>query len=182
LSDRDQLRTLLRERSVRTGEFTLASGARSTYYIDARLTTMSGAGQALIGRVGLAALAEAGWAPDLVGGLTLGADPVSYALAHAAHSNSLTLDAFTVRKEAKDHGAGRLIEGPFSRSAAVVIVEDVVTSGGSALRAAQSVRSAGGNILGVFAIVDREQGGRHALADSGLELIARFTASELLDR
>jgi orotate phosphoribosyltransferase len=94
--DRARLRELLRERSLQQGDFTLASGARSSYYIDARPTTMSGAGQRLIGRLGLAALDAAGWRPAAVGGLTLGADPVAYAIAHAAALDGRSLDAFTV--------------------------------------------------------------------------------------
>src|SRR5690606_19313538 len=109
--DRTLLLELLRARSVRTGEFVLSSGATSSYYIDARLTTMSGSGQLLIGRLGLAAVDAQGWSPEYVGGLTLGADPVACAIAHAAASAGRSLDAFTVRKEPKEHGTGRLIEG-----------------------------------------------------------------------
>src|SRR5206468_11831949 len=105
-----RLRELLRERSVTRGDFTLASGRRSTFYIDARRTTMSGEGLALIGALGLARLAARRWTPDLVGGLTLGADPVAYALVAAAHAAGRALDAFTVRKEPKTHGTGQRIE------------------------------------------------------------------------
>src|SRR5437879_2769249 len=106
-----RLRELLRQRSVAHGDFTLASGRRSSFYIDARRTTMSGAGLALIGALGLERLTARGWAPDLVGGLTLGADPVAYAIAAAAHARGRPIDAFTVRKEAKAHGTGQRIEG-----------------------------------------------------------------------
>src|SRR5213592_3529395 len=105
-----RLRELLRERSVTRGDFTLASGRRSSFYIDARRTTMSGEGQVLIGALGLAALRARGWTPRAVGGLTLGADPVAYAIAHAARNAGVALDAFTVRKTAKTHGTGRRIE------------------------------------------------------------------------
>src|SRR6266550_5302535 len=99
----DRLRDLLLERSVRRGDFVLASGRRSSFYIDARLTTMSGEGLAVIGALGLDRLTARGWAPRAVGGLTLGADPVAYALAAAARGRGLPLDAFTVRKQAKTH-------------------------------------------------------------------------------
>src|SRR5690606_33172984 len=125
---RSALRSLLRERSVRTGDFTLASGRKSNLYIDARLTTMTGAGQLLIGQLGLAALDDAGWRPVSIGGLTLGADPVAYAIAHAAARADRPLDAFTVRKEPKGHGAGRVIEGGFKEGTDVVVVEDVMTT------------------------------------------------------
>src|SRR2546429_2527497 len=99
----DRLRDLLLERSVRRGDFVLASGRRSSFYIDARPTTMSGEGLVVIGALGLARLAARGWAPDLVGGLTLGADPVAYAVAAAARAQGRVIDAFTVRQQAEAH-------------------------------------------------------------------------------
>ncbi len=180
MTDRERLRLLLRERSIQRGDFILASGGRSTYYIDARVTTMSGAGQLLIGRLGLDALDAAGWSPSMVGGLTLGADPVSYALAHAAARAGRTLDAFTVRKGAKGHGTGRRIEGVFRAEADIVIVEDVVTTGDSALRATQVVEEAGGRVVGVLTVVDREERGRERIEGAGYPVIALFTASALL--
>ena len=178
--DRERLRERLRSRSIRQGDFTLSSGARSTYYIDARITTMSGAGQLLIGRLGLEALDAAGWAPDAVGGLTLGADPVAYAIAHAAARAGRTLDAFTVRKEAKGHGTGRRIEGGLRPESEVVVVEDVVTSGDSALRASQVLEEAGARVRGVLTLVDREDGGRDRLQNAGYPLVALYPVSELL--
>lgn len=180
LTDRERLRRLLRERSIQRGDFVLASGGRSTYYIDARVTTMSGAGQLLIGRLGLEALDAAGWAPSMVGGLTLGADPVSYSLAHAAALQGRSLDAFTVRKEPKGHGTGRRLEGVFSAEADIVIVEDVVTTGDSALRATQVVEEAGGRVMGVLTVVDREERGRDRIEGAGYPVVALFTASALL--
>jgi orotate phosphoribosyltransferase len=180
--ERHTLLELLRARSLRTGDFVLASGARSSYYIDARLTTMSGSGQLLIGQRGLAELDERGWAPDAVGGLTLGADPVAYAIAHAAAASGRTIDAFTVRKQAKEHGTGRLIEGNLRAGSRVLIVEDVITSGDSALRAVRAVEEAGARVIGVLAVVDREEGGRARIEDEGYAVAALFTASELLSR
>lgn len=177
---RARLADVLRERSVRTGEFILASGARSSFYIDARLTTMSGIGQILIGDAGLGELDEAGWAPSAIGGLTLGADPVAYAIARAATADGRTLDAFTVRKEIKSHGTGRRIEGAFQAGHAVVITEDVITSGGSALAAIHAVEEAGGRVLGVLAVVDREEGGRKRLGEAGYQVRTLFTARELV--
>lgn len=180
MTDRDRLYALLLERSIRRGDFVLASGARSSYYIDARLTTMSGLGQLLIGRLGLAALDDADWQPAAVGGLTLGADPVAYAIAHSAALAGRPLDAFTVRKEAKAHGTGRRIEGSFRPGISVVVVEDVVTSGESALRAIRAVEEEGGQVLGVLCVVDREEGGRQRLEEAGYNLVSLFEASELL--
>jgi orotate phosphoribosyltransferase len=178
-ADRSALEQLLLERSVRRGEFVLASGQRSSYYIDCRLTTMSAAGQALIGRLGLDAIRTAGWRPRSVGGLTMGADPVAYAIAGASAGDPTPIDAFSVRKEAKTHGTGRLIEGNFEAGDSVVVIEDVITSGGSALKAIEAVAAAGGKVLGVLAVVDREQGGRPRIEDAGVPVVALTTSSAL---
>ena len=146
---------------------------------------MSPEGQLLIGRLALAALRDSGWPVDAVGGLTLGADPIAYAIAHASASAAERGDgelvrAFTVRKEPKQHGTGKLIEGPFVRGDRVVVVEDVITTGGSALRAAEAVRAAGGQVVGVLALVDREEGGREAIEAAGFAVLSLVPASALL--
>jgi orotate phosphoribosyltransferase len=175
----ERLRRLLLERSVRRGDFVLSSGQRSSYYIDCRLTTMSAEGQRLIGALGWGALRDAGWRPRAVGGLTMGADPVAYAVAGASFGTELVVDAFSVRKEAKAHGTGRVIEGSFVEGDDVVIMEDVITTGGSAQRAIDSVEAAGGRVLGVLAVVDREEGGRATLERSGKDVVALVRAGEL---
>ena len=174
-----RLRELLRERSVTHGDFILASGRRSGFYIDARRTTMSGEGLAVIGALGLARLVARGWAPDLVGGLTLGADPVAYAIAAAARAQGRPLDAFTVRKQAKTHGTGRRVEGCFRPGAAIVVVEDVITTGHSAAEAIAAITAEGGRVLGVLAVVDREEGGRTTLEQAGHPVEVLVTATEL---
>ncbi len=174
-----RLSALLRERSVVHGDFVLASGRRSSYYIDARRTTMSGEGLAVIGPLALERLAARGWGPRAVGGLTLGADPVSYAIALAARAQGLGIDAFTVRKATKTHGTSRRIEGCFEPGAPVVVVEDVITTGRSAQEAIAAVEHAGGRVLGVLAVVDREEGGRDALERAGVEVEALVRAAEL---
>ena len=173
------LRRLLLERSVRRGDFVLASGQRSSYYIDCRPTTMSAEGMVLIGRLGWAAIRTAGWRARAVGGLTMGADPVAYAVAAASWGTELVLDAFSVRKEAKSHGTTRLIEGNFAPGDRVVVTEDVITSGGSAKKAVEAVRAGGGDVAGVLAVVDRGQGGRQALEAEGLPVVALTTSAEL---
>lgn len=179
MSSKSRLRGLLAERSVKSGDFTLASGRRSRYYVDARLTTMCGEGQVLVGEVCWHAIREAGWEPDFVGGMTLGADPVAYAIANHATRSGRPLDAFTVRKQPKGHGTGRQIEGGLPAGAKVVVVDDTVTSGGSLLESVKVVVRHGAIVLGVLALVDREEGGRQLLHDAGFELSAVFTAKDL---
>ncbi len=171
---------LLRERSFRLGDFVLASGRRSRYYIDCRRTTMHAEGLALVGALGLAAVRDAGWAVDAVGGLTLGADPVAYAIAAASWTAPPAVHGFTVRKAAKDHGTGRRLEGCFEAGARVVVVEDVITTGGSALEAAAAVRAEGGAVLGILAVVDRDEGGREAIAREGFAVHALVHVRDLL--
>ena len=141
---------------------------------------MSPEGLSSIGPIGLALLRERGWDADSVGGLTLGADPVSYAISYASASADRPVRAFTVRKEAKTHGTGKLIEGPFEATDRVVVIEDVITTGGSALRAVDTIRAAGARVLGVLAVVDREEGGREAIEQAGLEVVSIARVSEIL--
>jgi orotate phosphoribosyltransferase len=141
---------------------------------------MHAEGLARIGALGLASIREAGWVADAVGGLTLGADPVAYAIAAASWASPPPLHGFSVRKAAKAHGTGRRIEGCFEPGARVVVVEDVITTGASALEAAGAVRAEGGSVSGVLAVVDREEGGREAIETAGLAVRALFRVSELL--
>lgn len=176
-----QLITLLATRSARRGHFVLASGRTSELYIDARLTTMSPEGLSLIGPLGLAAISGSfGSDIDAIGGLTLGADPIAYAISYASAATTNPLRAFTVRKEAKAHGTGRQVEGPFRAGDRVVVVEDVITTGGSALKAVEVLRAHQAQILGVLALVDREEGGREALEAAGLAVVTLARASEIL--
>jgi orotate phosphoribosyltransferase len=180
MTTRRQLIELLARRSARRGNFTLASGKQSSFYIDCRLTTMSPEGLSAIGPIGLALMHERGWNPDSVGGLTLGADPVSYAISYASAGTAKPVRAFTVRKEAKAHGTGKLIEGPFEASDRVVVIEDVITTGGSALKAVEALRAAGATILGVLAVVDREEGGREAIEAAGIQVASIARVGEIL--
>lgn len=178
-ADLAALDRLLLERSVKRGHFVLASGRTSSFYVDCRLTTMSAEGLVLIGKLGLEAIREAGWTPRSVGGLTMGADPVAYAVAARSVAAGPIVDAFSVRKEAKAHGTGRRVEGNFAAGDQVVVVEDVITTGGSALKAIEAVREEGGTVLGILAVVDREEGGRAALEAAGHKVVALTTATRL---
>ena len=178
---REQLVQLLAERSARRGTFTLASGRISHFYVDCRLTTMSPDGLVLVGPLALGMLLESGWTVDSVGGLTMGADPVSYAIAYASALTGAPIRCFAVRKEPKGHGLGKRIEGSFRRGDRVVVIEDSMTTGGSALNAAAAIRAEGGEVIGALTLVDREEGAREALEAAGIPLIAFTTADELMD-
>ena len=180
MTDHPALITLLAERSAKRGHFKLASGKESDFYVDARLTTMSPEGLAMIGPLALSTLRETGWSVDAIGGLTLGADPISYAISYASAASDHPLRAFTVRKEAKAHGTGKLLEGPVREGDRVAIIEDVITTGGSALRAIEAVRSAKMSVVGVLALVDREEGGRQAIEKTGVSVVSLVTASQII--
>jgi len=140
---------------------------------------MSPEGLVLIGSLGLGRVRDH-WTADSVGGLTLGADPISYAISYASAMTAMPLRAFTVRKEIKAHGTGKLIEGPFQPGDRVVVVEDVITTGSSALKAVSAVEDAGGSVAGVLALVDREEGGRELIEAIGVSVISMVTARELI--
>ncbi len=180
MTDHSALIALLAERSTKRGQFMLASGKQSKYYIDARLTTMSPEGLSLIGPLALSALRQSGWEIDAIGGLTLGADPISYAISYASADSDRPLRAFTVRKKTKAHGTGKMIEGPFRDGDRVGIIEDVITTGGSALRAIEAVRTANGIVAGVLALVDREEGGREALEAAGVPVISLVGVGQII--
>lgn len=182
MTARERLLDLFVQRSLRLGDFTLASGRKSDFYIDCRATTMHAEGQVLLGQVGCDYLDAAGWKPDLVGGLTMGADPIAYAVAGETFRRGRPIHAFSVRKRAKRHGTGRRIEGCFESGARVVVVEDVITTGGSALQACEAIRTERGSIVGVLAAVDREEGGSEAIAEAGFEVVSMFGVAEMRAR
>lgn len=179
MTERQQLIKLLVERSVKRGHFILASRKSSDLYIDARITTMSPEGLALIGPIAIEAMKNAGWKIDAAGGLTLGADPVAYSIGVASYWSPPFIRAFTVRRNLKRHGTGKLIEGPFRAGDRVAIVEDVITTGASALQAIAAVKSAGGEVKGVLTLVDREDGGRETIERSGYSVISLIRLGEI---
>lgn len=181
MNDRERLKALLVERSVRLGDFTLASGAKSDYYIDARTTTMSAEGQLLIGRVGLQAIRESSLAPTHLGGMTMGADPVTYAIAHRSAAEGGRIDGFSVRKRVKDHGTGQRIEGGLPTDARCLIVEDTMTTGRSTLEAVAAVRAHGCEIMGVFVLINRSVEAATFYETRELPLLTVYTGEELLE-
>ena len=143
---------------------------------------MSPDGLALIGPLALAALRQSGWQVDAIGGLTLGADPISYAIAYASASSDAPSSCFYRAQGGESTRNGSADRGPFREGDRVVVIEDVITTGGSALRAVEAIRAAGGSVSGVLALVDREEGGREALEDAGLSVIVLARASEIVGR
>jgi orotate phosphoribosyltransferase len=164
--------------SFQRGRFLLSSGAWSDYYLDLRRTTLDPQGLAAACSVLWPAIQTA--AVDAVGGPTLGADPLVAGLILEARSHDSILRGFLVRGAAKDHGTGRQIEGHCAAGSRVAVIDDVVTRGGSILRAVDAVRAAGAIPVLALALVDREEGGRELLGQAGLPLYAPFRLSEVL--
>jgi orotate phosphoribosyltransferase len=182
-SRRIRLLQLLRELSVRHGDFTLASGGRSSVYVDAKLTTCRAEAMPLVGRLFLAKMNERGWHPVAVGGLTLGADPIVTAIARESLELGTPIDCFIVRKEPKRHGRQKYLEGlePGPGVRDVVIVDDVCTKGESTIKAIDRAREAGFNVLGAICLVDREQGAQGAISLIDCPFDRIFSLKELLD-
>ncbi len=162
-TDRDRLRELLREHSLVFGDFTLASGRKSRYYFDSKRTTLLPEGAFLTAREVLRTLRENGVRADAIGGITLGADPIVCPVAALSHLEGPPLRAFIVRKEAKEHGTGRKIEGNLLPGSRVVVVDDVVTTAESTLKAIAAATEAGFSVVAVVCLVDREEGGTERL-------------------
>jgi len=141
---------------------------------------MHAEGLALIGELGLARLRELSWEAAAIGGLTMGADPVAYAIARESDRLPPRLNGFSVRKAAKTHGTGRRIEGCFESGDRVIIVEDVITTGASALEAAQAVQDEGGAVVGILALLDRDEGGRAAIEAAGFRVSALLELRDLV--
>ncbi|MBO4300222.1 MAG: orotate phosphoribosyltransferase [Desulfovibrio sp.] len=180
LTFKRRLARLLVDKSYREGDFLLASGRRSDYYFDCRVTALHAEGAWLIGTLFNDLLKPL----DIkgVGGMTMGADPLVAATTVISHEQGRPLHGLLVRKEAKGHGTGQFVEGlgNFSAGDRVAMLEDVVTTGGSLLKACDRVRDAGLSIVAVCAILDREEGGREKLSEAGYDLHALFTRAELV--
>lgn len=181
---RQRLLTLLTEHAYEDREVTLASGQKSRFYIDCKQVALRGEGHFLLGRLFLEELqqveASTGLRHDACGGMSIGADPLASALSLTAFLGGRELPAIYVRKEAKGHGTGAFLEGARAapRGARVVLVEDVVTTGGSSLKAAARLREYGYVVSHILAIVDRNAGGAEAFRAEGMELRSLFTRAD----
>ena len=175
--DRQALIELIRAKALKVGKFTLASGKEASYYLDCRQVTLDSRGANLVAEGILEMLLDD--CPDVVGGMAVGADPITAAIITLAGQRGLPIAGFIVRKEAKTHGRGRDVEGPVAAGQLAVIVEDVVTTGGSSLAAIEKVEAFGMTVDRVIAIVDRLEGGREAFAQRGYRLQTLLTIRDL---
>ncbi|MCK9172878.1 orotate phosphoribosyltransferase [Desulfuromonas thiophila] len=181
-AERDELMRIIRQLSYEQREVTLASGRKSDFYFDGKQTTLHPRGALLVGKAFYAALRQFPAPVQGVGGLTLGADPIATATALVSALEGQPLPAFIIRKEPKGHGTGQWLEGrknvpPGSR---VVIVEDVVTTGGSSMKAIERAREEGLEVLGVITLVDRQEGGAEFFAANDMPFVAIFTKAEVV--
>jgi len=174
--DKQALIDLIRSEALQFGDFTLASGKKASYYLDCRQVTLNAQGARLVGE-GMLQLLSAEM-PQLVGGMAVGADPITGAILTLAGMNDIPLRGVIVRKEPKGHGTGKHVEGPYQEGENLVIVEDVVTTGGSSLKAIGHCEAVGLKVQRVLAIVDRMEGGREAFASHGYELTSLLTIED----
>jgi orotate phosphoribosyltransferase len=180
---RRDLLQLLAELSFSQDEITLSSGLKSNFYVDCKQTLLHPHGMALTGTVLVDAWQEKGWDIDAVGGPTLGADPMTCAFVLQARRRGILIPGFFIRKEAKGHGTGTFVEGtrsvgPGSR---VLVLEDVITTGGSSIRSIGHIRDVGMEVVGLFCLVDRLEGGREAIEAEGVPVTAMYTRRDFLD-
>lgn len=174
--DQQALQELVRQKALKFGDFTLASGKKAKYYLDCRQVTLDARGAMLVAEGILALLGDK--LPDAIGGLAVGADPITGAVLALAGQRGLQLRGVIVRKEAKAHGTGRVVEGPVESGQSIVIVEDVVTTAGSSLQAIERCQEFGLKVERVVAIIDRLEGGAAALAAKGFELVTLLTVKD----
>ena len=179
--DKRALMELIREKALKFGDFTLASGKKATYYLDGTQVTLDPAGARLVAEGILDLLSATGCGgrspnmPAAVGGMSIGADPITAAVVTMSAVRGTPVVGFMVRKESKGHGTNQYIEGPVKPGDEVVILEDVVTTGGSSLMAIERVEAFGMKVAGVIAIIDRMEGGAEAFAERGYELASLLT-------
>jgi orotate phosphoribosyltransferase len=170
----ERILELFREHAILRGEFTLSSGIKTSYYFDGRKVTLWPEGAYLIGRRILGIIVDAG--AEAVGGMTMGADPIAAAVAVVSHLEGRPVPAFIVRAETKGHGTQRRVEGPLRAGSRVAVVDDVITTGGSVLRAIEAAEAEGCRVVKVVALLDRQQGGADEIRRRGYDFAALLTA------
>ncbi|HEY48771.1 MAG TPA: orotate phosphoribosyltransferase [Dehalococcoidia bacterium] len=170
----DRLLEVFKEHAVLRGDFTLTSGLKTSYYFDGRMVTLWPEGAYLIGKKILTIIMEAG--AEAVGGMTMGADPIAAAVAVVSHLEGEPIPAFIVRSDVKGHGTQKRVEGPLKAGSKVAIVDDVITTGGSVLRAIDAVEAEGCRVVKVVVVLDRQQGGTEEIRRRGYDFAALLTA------
>jgi orotate phosphoribosyltransferase len=178
VNEREELKSILIERSILRGDFTLVSGRKSTYYINGKMTTLHARGLYLAATQLLERLGATSY--DAFAGPVIGADPIIGALLAVCAARGEDKEGLLIRKESKGHGTKKLIEGNFKPGQRIVLLEDVITTGGSLLRAAEALTDGGGVIAGIYTLVDREEGAADRIAAAGYTFVSLFTVSELL--
>ena len=178
---KSQLLALIDELAVVRGKVTLSSGKEADYYLDLRRITLDHRSAPLVGDVMLDLFEGHGLLNDLdaAGGLTMGADPVGTAIMHASVQRNTPVDAFVVRKQAKEHGMGRRVEGPDVKGKRVIAVEDTSTTGGSVLTAVEALREAGANVVAVAVVMDRGTGAKERVEAEGLPYLIALSSADL---
>ncbi|MDR2345665.1 MAG: orotate phosphoribosyltransferase [Planctomycetaceae bacterium] len=179
--DRNFLKELISTKSLKFGDFILASGKSAKYYLDCRQVTLDSVGAKLIGEGILELIQLQQTLPQAVGGMSIGADPITSSVITVAAYNNIPLKGFIVRKQLKSHGTMQFVEGPVKEGDHVIIVEDVVTTGNSSLEAIEKVESIGAIVDCVIAIIDRLEGGAETFADKGYKLSSLFTIKDFID-
>lgn len=177
MSKHDELKALVQKDAVKHGHFILASGKESNIYVDLRKVTLNPKGAVLIGALIAEIIKDRG--ADAIGGLTMGADPIALAASIAALEHGLAINAFVVRKEKKAHGTMGWIEGPIEAGQKAVVVEDVITTGSSAIKAIERLKECGVHVDMVVAVLDREEGGREAIESLGYPVKSLLTRKDL---
>jgi len=175
--DKQALVAAIREKALKFGDFTLASGKKAKYYLDGKQVTLDGEGVRLVAE-GILDLLATDKLPDAIGGMAIGADPITAAVITMSAVRGTPIRGFMVRKESKGHGTNQFVEGPVQPGDEVVIVEDVVTTGGSSLKAIERVEAFGMKVAGVIAIIDRMEGGREAFEGRGYRLQSLLTIQD----
>ena len=175
--DRDALIALIKELALKFGDFQLASGKKASFYLDCRKVTLHPQGANLIAAGLLDLLGDQ--LPDAVGGMAIGADPITAAAITLAGQRGLPLRGFIVRKESKQHGAGNDVEGPVNRGDSAIILEDTTTTGGSSLKAIDKAEAAGLRVQGVVSVVDRLEGASETFSDRGYQFRSLLTVRDL---
>lgn len=178
MNERDELKTILKERSIMKGEFTLVSGKKSNYYINGKMTSLHSRGLYLAAKL-LLDLIE-GKEYDTFAGPVIGADPIIGALLTLSAERGMEKEGLLIRKESKKHGTQNLVEGNLTPGHRVILLEDVSTTGGSLLKAADAIQDGGGTVVGIYTLVDREEGAVERIAEAGFTFESLFKVSELL--